>query len=354
MTTTDSARASNPARASSPAPAPYPATTPSAGPAAPAALRGADTRTLGRSGLRVSLLGLGTNNFGARLDRESSARVIDAALDAGITLFDTADAYGNRGGSETILGEVLGVRRKGIVLATKFGVPQDDAGLLKGASRSYIVHALEASLRRLKTDWIDLYQLHKPDPETPIDETLRALDDLVRAGKIRYIGASNLPAWQVAQAQHVARELGVGRFISSQDEYSLLRRDAERELLPALAAYGIGLLPYFPLANGLLTGKYRPNQGAPGGSRLAINAGLAKRYLTSRDLLLAERLETFATAQGHTVLELAFAWLAAQPTVASIIAGASSAEQVVANRAAIGWRLSAEDLAGIGAVLSAP
>jgi aryl-alcohol dehydrogenase-like predicted oxidoreductase len=303
-----------------------------------------DVRQLGRSGLRVSLVGLGTNNFGTRLDRAASARVIDAAIEAGITLFDTADVYGNRGGSETILGEVLGARRGRIVLATKFATPLDDAGILRGASRRYIIQALEASLRRLKTEWIDLYQLHRPDPSTPIDETLRALDDAIRAGKVRYIGASNLPAWQVVQAQHVARELGLERFISSQDEYSLLRRDAERELIPALSAYGIGLLPYFPLANGLLTGKYRVGEAAPAGSRLAGNTGLAQRYLTARDLQAAERLSTFARELGHTPVELAFAWLAAQPTVASIIAGASTPEQVVQNRAAISWRLTPDEI----------
>ncbi|GDY14415.1 oxidoreductase [Planctomycetota bacterium] len=297
--------------------------------------------------MRVSLVGLGTNNFGGRLDRQQSARVIDAAIDQGITLIDTADAYGNRGGSETIIGEVLGARRDRVVLATKFGLPQDDAGVRQGASRSYILHAVEASLKRLKTEWIDLYQLHRPDPATPIDETLRALDDLIRAGKVRYIGASNLPAWQVVQAQHIARELGTTRFISSQDEYSLLRRDAERELIPALSAYGIGLLPYFPLANGILTGKYRVGEAAPAGTRLASNANLAQRYLTERDLAAAERLGKFALAHDKTLLQLAFAWLAAQPTVASIIAGASTAEQVAQNRAAVGWKLTVEELSEI-------
>lgn len=312
---------------------------------------GGEQRQLGRSGLRVSLVGLGTNNFGGRLDRAGSARVIDAALDAGITLFDTADAYGNRGGSETILGEVLGERRNSIVLATKFGLPQDDAGRLSGASRSYIIHAVEASLRRLKTGWIDLYQLHRPDPATPIDETLRALDDLIRSGKVRYIGASNLAAWQVVQAQHIARELGTARFISSQDEFSLLRRDAGRELVPALAAYDVGLLPYFPLANGVLTGKYRPGAAPPAGSRLANSANLAQRYHTEADLATAERLATFARERGHTLLELAFSWLAAQPTVGSIIAGASTAEQVAQNRTAVGWKLTADELTGIDQLL---
>ncbi len=306
-------------------------------------------RSLGRSGLQVSIIGLGCNNFGGRLDRERSRAVIDRAIDVGITLFDTADVYGEKGGSETILGEVLGERRKRIVLATKFGNPMDH-GALRGASRGYIVTAVEASLRRLKTDWIDLYQLHRPDPATPIAETLRALDDLLRAGKVRYVGASNLPAWQVVEAQLLARELGVERFISSQDEYSLLRRDAERELIPALRAYDIGLLPYFPLANGLLTGKYRTGQPAPAGTRLSSATSLAQRYLTERDLGLAARLGAFAAERGHALLDLAISWLAAQPAVASIIAGASTAEQVVQNHSAATWILSAEELAEVNRI----
>lgn len=311
-------------------------------------------RSLGRSGLRVSLVGLGANNFGGRLDLAASRAVIDRAIERGITLIDTADAYGERdgrkGGSETVLGEVLGARRRQIVLASKFGLPFDASGRLQGASRRYIVSAVEASLQRLKTDWIDLYQLHRPDPLTPIDETLRALQDLVSAGKVRYIGASNLPAWQVAQAQAVAHEIGGERFVSSQDEYSLLRRDAERELIPALQAYGVGLLPYFPLANGLLTGKYRPDAAAPRDSRLANNASLAERYLTARDLRVAAALEAFAVERGHTLLELAFSWLAAQPAVASVIAGATTPEQIDLNVRAAGWTLSADDLARVDAL----
>lgn len=311
-------------------------------------------RSLGRSGLRVSVVGLGANNFGGRLDLAASRAVIERALDRGITLIDTADVYGDtggqKGGSETVLGEVLGARRQGIVLATKFGQPFDAGGRLRGGSRRYIAQAVEASLRRLKTDWIDLYQLHRPDPLTPLEETLRALQDLISAGKVRYVGASNLPAWQVAQAQALARELGTGRFISSQDEYSLLRRDAERELIPALQAFGLGLLPYFPLANGLLTGKYRPGQAAPAGSRLDKVARLAERYLTPQNLERAAALDAFAQARGHTLLELAFSWLAAQPTVASVIAGASTPEQVELNVRAAGWALDAEELSAIDAI----
>ena len=215
------------------------------------------TRPLGKSDLQVSVAGLGCNNLGGRIDLEASRRVVHKALDLGITMFDTADAYGNRGGSESALGAILGARRKDVVLATKFGMSMDDAGSLKGASRSYIPRALEASLKRLQTDWIDLYQIHWPDPQTPIEQTLRALDDLVRQGKVRYIGCSNFAAWQMVEAQWTSRHHGLAAFISCQNEYSLLVRDAERELVPAMEVYGLGLLPYFPLASGLLSGKYR-------------------------------------------------------------------------------------------------
>ena len=223
-------------------------------------------RNLGKSGLRVSLVGLGCNNFGQRMDLESSTQVIHKALDAGITLFDTADVYGGRGGSETVLGQVLGERRKDIVLATKFAMAMDD-GEKKGASRRYIMSAVEASLQRLKTDWLDLYQVHRPDPLTPIEETLRALDDLVRAGKVRYIGCSNFSAAQMVEAQWAARHLNLNAFISAQDEYSLLKRTLDKENLPVMERYGLGLLPYFPLASGLLTGKHK--RGAAAGRHAA-------------------------------------------------------------------------------------
>lgn len=307
-------------------------------------------RALGRSGLRVSLVGLGCNNFGGRLDLGASRRVINRAIERGITFFDTADVYGSRGGSETILGEVLGARRQQVVLATKFGMPMDESGRLCGASRHYIVTSVEASLKRLQTDWIDLYQLHRPDPLTPIDETLRALQDLIAAGKVRYLGASNLPAWQVVQAQWIAREIGVERFISSQDEYSLLQRGAERELIPALNACQIGLLPFFPLANGLLTGKYQPNAPLPDGARLTQNPALAKRHLNDRRLATVGRLHAFAEARGHTLLELAFSWLATNPAVSSIIAGASRPEQIDFNVQATEWVLSSEELKEVDAL----
>jgi aryl-alcohol dehydrogenase-like predicted oxidoreductase len=306
-----------------------------------------EIRNLGKSGLRVSLVGLGCNNFGGRTDREGARKVVHKALDLGITLFDTADAYGNRGGSEEILGEILGDRRKDIVLATKFGLPMDDAGTLQGASRRYIMRAVEASLQRLRTDHIDLYQQHRPDPLTPIEETLRALDDLIRQGKVRYIGCSNLPAWQVVQAQWTARNRGLNAFVSCQDEYSLLERDVERELIPAMQTEGLGLLPYFPLASGFLTGKYKRGQAPAAGTRFAGNPGLRDRYGTEANFARVEKLEAFAAARGQTLLELAFSWLAARPQIASVIAGATRPEQVEQNVKAVQWTLAPEDLAEI-------
>jgi aryl-alcohol dehydrogenase-like predicted oxidoreductase len=295
----------------------------------------------------VSLVGLGCNNFGGRIDVAATRRVVDKALDLGITLFDTADVYGNRGGSETCLGEVLGPRRKDIVLATKFGLPMDDAGTMKRAAPAYIRSAIEASLKRLKTDWIDLYQLHRPDPATPIEDTLRTLDDLVRAGTVRYIGCSNLTAPQVTEAQSAARSLGLTAFICCQDEYSLLVRDVEDALVPAMQAEGLGLLPYFPLASGLLTGKYRHGAALPENTRFTKMTGLADRYMTERNWAIVAKLEKFCAERSRTLLELAFSWLAARPTVASVIAGATRPEQVEANVQAVGWRLSDADLAEI-------
>lgn len=303
-----------------------------------------DIRNLGNSGLRVSSVGLGCNNFGGRIDLESTRAVIHRALDLGITLFDTADTYGERGGFETCMGQVLGDRRKHIVLATKFGMPMDDGGERQGGSRRWIMTALEDSLRRLRTDWIDLYQFHRPDPLTPIEETLRALDDLLRQGKVRYIGCSNMPGWQVVEAQWTARQLGLGAFISCQDEYSLIMRDIERDLVPAMRGYGLGLLPYFPLACGLLTGKYRRGAELPPEARLTKAQRLADRYLTDRNWSIAEQLIEFAEARGHTALELAFSWLLARTPVASVIAGATRPEQVEQNVRATSWRLSPEEL----------
>lgn len=306
-----------------------------------------DKRNVGKSGLQVSKVGLGCNNFGMRIELEDSRKVIYKALDLGITLFDTADIYGKRGGSETILGQIMGERRKDIVLATKFAGAMDDSGALKGASRRYIIMAVEASLRRLNTDWIDLYQLHFADPRTPLEETLRALDDLITQGKVRYIGCSNLPAWQVADAHWIGKHLGVNSFICCQDEYSLLVRGVERELLPAIDAFGLGLLPYFPLASGLLTGKYKRNTPAPAETRFNALKGLADRYLTEANWQKVERLQAFCEQRGRSLLELAFSWLLARPSVSSVIAGATRPEQLEQNAKAADWVLTVEDLSEI-------
>jgi aryl-alcohol dehydrogenase-like predicted oxidoreductase len=306
-----------------------------------------EIRNLGSSGLRVSAVGLGCNNFGQRIDLEDSRKVIHKAIDLGVTLFDTADIYSNMGGSETVLGEVLGARRKDVVLATKFSKAMSNDGTKQGASRRYIMSAVEASLKRLRTDYIDLYQQHDYDPLTPIDETLRALDDLIRQGKVRYIGNSNFPAWRIAEAEHVARAMNTNRFVSCQDEYSLVVRDIETELLPCAVEYGLGLLPFFPLASGLLTGKYRRGEAAPGDTRFGIVARLRDRYVTPRNEAMVEKLREFAQARGHTLLELAFSWLAARPQVASVIAGATRVEQVEANVKALAWSLSADEMAEI-------
>jgi aryl-alcohol dehydrogenase-like predicted oxidoreductase len=283
--------------------------------------------------------------------------VVHKALDLGITLFDTADTYREKTpgavGSEEHLGEILGARRKEIVLATKFGNPMDAAGTLRGASRRYIMSAVEASLRRLRTDWIDLLQVHRADPLTPIEETLRALDDLIRQGKVRYIGCSNYAAWQVVEALWTSRQCGLAPFISCQDEYSLTMRRAEQDKIPMMQAYGLGLLPYYPLAGGLLTGKYRRNAPLPADGRLVVHvARYRDRFINDANWPVLEALEDFASQHGHTMLELAFAWLAAQPAVASIIAGATRPEQVAANVSAVGWELSAEDLRAIDRLIT--
>jgi len=304
-------------------------------------------RNLGGSGLRVSAVGLGCNNFGQRIDLEASRKVIHKAIDLGITLFDTADIYSNMGGSETALGAVLGDRRKDIVLATKYSKAMSNDGTKQGASRRYIIEAVEASLKRLKTDYIDLYQQHDYDDLTPIEESLRALDDLVRQGKVRYIGNSNFPAWRVAEAEHVARAMNATRFISCQDEYSLVVRDIEKDLVPCAQQYNLGVLPFFPLASGLLTGKYKRGAAAPDDTRFGKVPRLRDRYVTPRNEEIVEKLQAFAQARGHSMLELAFSWLASRPQVSSVIAGATRVEQVEQNVKAIGWALSAEETAEI-------
>ena len=300
-------------------------------------------RQLGRSGLTVSEVGLGCNNFGGsyggRLGLDDTRAVVNAAFEEGVTLLDTANTYGDRGGSETLLGEVLKGRRDEVVLATKFGSDMGEGPGAARASRWYIRRAVEASLKRLQTDYIDLYQLHRPDGLTPVEETLSALTELVREGKVRYIGSSNLGAWQVVEAEWTARCAGAGleRFVSAQNQYNLLNRRAERELLPACEQFGIGLLPYFPLENGLLTGKYRRNQPLPGRTRLSEQAIPDDTY----DKL--ETLEAFAKERGRTLLELAFAGLLARRAVSSVIAGATSPEQIRANVNAGDWQLSVDD-----------
>ncbi|GAA1649022.1 aldo/keto reductase [Georgenia ruanii] len=313
-----------------------------------------DYTRLGRSGLTVSVVGLGCNNLGragtATEALEGTTAVVHAALDAGITLFDTADTYGKEPGlSEELLGAALGRRRDDVVVATKFGMDMRGAnGPDHGArgSRRYIVRAVEASLRRLGTDWIDLYQFHTPDPLTPIDETLAALDDVVHAGKVRYIGHSNRTGWQIAEAEHVARELGLTRFVSAQNHYNLLDRRAELEVIPAAEHYGLGVLPYFPLANGLLTGKYGRGS-APEGSRLTHSR---RQLLEQADFDQLARFTDFAHDRGLTEVQVAFSWLAAQPTVGSVIAGATRPEQVTQNAGAADWRPTAEDLAELDAM----
>lgn len=313
---------------------------------------------LGRSGLTVSVIGLGCNNLGrpgtATLEQAGTDAVVHAALDAGITFFDVADVYGAEPGlSEERLGRALGARRDEVVIGTKFGmdmggVAGDDGGAR--GSRRYIVRAVEDSLRRLGTDWIDLYQFHTPDPATPIEETLRALDDLVRAGKVRYVGHSNRAGWQIAQAEYVARELGVERFVPAQNHYNLLDRRAELEVVPAATEFGLGVLPYFPLANGLLTGKY--SQGdAPEGSRLSH---VRQHMVADADLEQLAAFGRFARERGITEVQAAIGWLAAQGPVSSVIAGATRAAQVVENAAAADWLATAEDLAELDALFPGP
>jgi len=311
-----------------------------------------ELRNLGCSGLRVSLVGLGCNNFGMRLDANQTADVVNAALDAVITLFDTADMYGGRGDSERFLGKALGTKRSEIVLASKFGMAMDDEGIKIGAARRYIMQAVEDSLSRLGTDWIDLYQLHQFDPLTPIDETLRALDDLIRDGKVRYVGSSNLPAWRSTEAEFIARELGTNKFISCQEEWNVLNRAIEKDVVPMMEAYGLGMLPYFPLASGLLTGKYKKDS-MPEGARLTDMPRFANRgYVTDENFAKVGKLEAFAEERGHSLLELAFSWLAAQKVTGSVIAGATKPEQIQSNVAAASWKITADDLARIDEIVS--
>ena len=310
--------------------------------------------SLGESGLQVSVVGLGGNNFGSRLDVDGTRAVVDAAIDVGITLFDTSDTYGGGGGSERALGEVLGSRRDQVVLATKFGGRGVDMGYGPAAGakggRAYIRRAVTESLRRLRTDYIDLYQQHVPDPLTPIEETLAALHELVAEGKVRYLGHSNFSGWQLADAAHLAARNGHTPFISAQNHWSLLERAAEADVVPAARHFGVGVLPFFPLANGLLTGKVRQGQAIPAGTRLAGREG----YVTQEKLAKVEALITWAQEQGVTILDVAISALAAQPGCSSVIAGAMSAEQVKANAAASEWIPSADELAEIDRIVPPP
>jgi aryl-alcohol dehydrogenase-like predicted oxidoreductase len=303
-----------------------------------------ETRKIGS--LDVSVAGLGCNNFGWRIDAAASATVVDAALEAGINFFDTADIYGT-GQSEEFLGKALGSRRRNVIVATKLGMKMDDQR--HGARPDYVRRAAEDSLRRLGTDYIDLYQLHQPDPQTPIEDTLGALDELVHAGKVREIGCSNFSGEQLRSAAAAVRP-GAARFASVQNEYSLLHRDPEAGVIPECVRQGIAFIPYFPLANGLLTGKYRRGQPVPEGSR--AQAGFGPKVFTERNLALVESLGRWAESKGHTMLELAISWLAVQPAVASVIAGAKTPGQVKANARAAGWRLTPDDLAAVEGILS--
>jgi len=300
------------------------------------------------SDLDVSVVGIGCNNFGMRCDEAQSLDVIRAALDRGINFFDTADVYGGRGKSEEIIGKAIaGMDRSSIVIATKFAGPMSDDGVMRGASRSYIVQAVEASLGRLGTDYIDLYQQHMPDPGTPVEETLRALDDLVAQGKVRAIGNSNFSGWQIADADWTSRANGLNRFVTAQNLYSLLDRRVEREVVPACQHFELGLLPYFPLASGMLTGKYQRGAAPKAGTRLASFGERGTRAMSDTNFDKVEKLTAFAAESGHTLLELAMSWLACQPFVPSVIAGATSPEQVRQNTAAAEWAMTDEEMAKV-------
>ena len=316
-------------------------------------------RQLGRSGLQVSEIGLGTNNFGihpgptnygSQMTPQAARDVIDAALDFGVNLIDTADVYSG-GDSERYIGRALRGKRHKAVIATKFGGwwLSDKAGV--GGSRQHIVTAVDRSLSRLRTDYIDLYQIHGPDPKTPIDETLRALDDLVRQGKVRYIGSSNFRGWQIVEAHWAARMHSTEMFISSQSEYSLIERDLEKDVIPVCSRYGLGILPFFPLAHGLLTGRYSRGESAPLDSRLGKNRKAGERRLTESNFDLIDRITDWVEERGHTLLQLAFAWLLAHEDVSSVIAGASRPDQIHQNAASVDWQLTSEEMSELRLIL---
>lgn len=307
-------------------------------------------RQLGTSGVRVSAIGLGTNQFGGKVDQRGVETILDGALDLGVNLLDTADVY-TKGNSETTIGAALKGRRSQFVIATKVFHPTGDGPNDRGASRYHIYHGLEASLRRLQIDHIDLYQIHRWDATTPIEETLRTLDDLVRAGTVRYVGASNFAAWQLARANLMAELRGWSPFVTIQNHYHMLEREIEREVVPYCDAFGVGILPYFPLAGGFLTGKYRRGEAAPSGSR-GEGSSYVQGYMTDANYQRVERLTGWAEARDHTMGELAHAWLLAQPRVASVISGCTSLAQVEANAKAVDWKLTPDELAEVNAVLA--
>ncbi len=307
-------------------------------------------RRMGSSGLHVSVVGLGTNNFGFRMDEESSIRVCRHAMDEGINFIDTADSYGN-GLSEERIGMALKGNRHDAIIATKAANPVGEGPNKRGASRHHIMNQVEASLRCLQTDYIDLYQIHRPDANTPIEETMRALDDLVSQGKVRYIGCSNFSAWQVCEANWTARAGNLAQFVTVQPEYNMLNRTVELELVPFCHEYNIGILPFYPLASGFLTGKYRQDQPLPEGARLTGNQRAQANTLTEKNYAMLSRLETFAEERGHPVVELAIAWLLANSAVCSVIAGATKNEQVTANVKAADWVLTPEDMTEVDEIL---
>ena len=304
-------------------------------------------RDIGTSDLKVSVVGLGCNNFGARMDLATARTLVHHAIDRGINHFDTADIYGPRGKSEEMLGEILGSKRKDVVVATKFGMVFDEAGTMQGASRKYIMTAVEGSLRRLRSDYIDVYYQHRADPSVPIEETLRALDDLVKQGKVRHIGNSNFVGKQLDEADAAARKLGLTRFICAQDELSLIKRHIEKDRMPAMVRNKIALVPYFPLASGLLTGKYRRGAPVPAGTRLAAKNRLSDLFWTQDNLELTYRIVEFCEQHKLNVLAVAFAWLLEKPFVPSVIAGASRPEQIDANIKAAAARLSGAELGAL-------
>jgi len=307
-------------------------------------------RYLGNSGLQVSVVGLGTNNFGGRMDFEAAQPVIHKCLDLGITFFDTADVYGGRGKSEEFLAPALkGSVRHDVVIATKSYSPMGEGPYWSGADRKYLTDALDACLRRLDTDYIDFYQMHRWDSRTPIEETLRFLDDAVRSGKVRYIGNSNYNAWQVVESAWTAKTEHLTPFVGAQNAYNLLDRSIERELVPACLKYGLGMIPYSPLAGGFLTGKYQPNQPPPEGARLAGQQG--SRVLNEGNYASLAKLEKFAEDHGHPMVDLAIGWLASQPVVASVIAGATTPEQVEQNVKGGEWHLSEDELTEVDEIM---